>query len=69
MKATKYTFTDTTKIDLDTKVIYKYPTPTKDFDIGRMVIDGRHPKDARTFILESACSFVISLFLFLDISL
>jgi len=59
MQPTKYTFSDTKKIDLDTKIIYKYPTPTKLFDIGRMVVKGRHPKDPRTFILESDCSFVM----------
>ena len=59
MKPTKYTTRDTNKIDLGTKVIYKYPTPTKDFDIGVMAVNGRHPVDEDTFIIESECSFVI----------
>lgn len=59
MRPIKYTFAQTDKIDLDTKVIYKYPTPTKLFDIGRMVVKGRHPKDADVFILEHECNFVM----------
>lgn len=59
MKPTKYTIGDTNKIDLVTKVIQKYPSPTKDFDIGKMVVSGRHPQKANTFALESACSFAM----------
>lgn len=59
MQPKKYTHNDTTKIDLGTKVIFKYPTPTKIFDIGRMVVDGRNPKEKNKFILESDCDFVI----------
>jgi mannose-6-phosphate isomerase-like protein (cupin superfamily) len=59
MKPTKYSVKDTNKIDLGTKVIHKYPNPTKDFDIGKMVVNGRHPQKANTFALESACSFVM----------
>lgn len=57
MKPTKYTKQDTNTIDLGTKTIYKYPTPTKDMDIGKMVIDGRHPTAG--FIVEEECSFVM----------
>lgn len=57
MKPQKYSSNDTNKIDLETKIIYKYPTPTKDFDIAYMVVKGRHPEDKNTFIVESACQF------------
>jgi len=59
MQPAKYTASDTRLIDLGTKVIYKYPTPTKDFDVGRMVVDGRHPAKPGSFIIEEACSFVM----------
>ena len=59
MKPVKYTFSDTNKIDLGTKVIFKYPTPTKNMDIARMVVKGRHPQSKNKFILEHDCNFVI----------
>lgn len=59
MKAYKYSLKDTNKIDLGTKVIFKYPTPTKLFDIARMVVKGRHPQEKNKFILEHKCNFVI----------
>jgi mannose-6-phosphate isomerase-like protein (cupin superfamily) len=59
MQPIKYSFSETRKIDQETKVIYKYPTPTRQFDIGRMVVKGRHPKDPKTFIIEGDCSFVM----------
>lgn len=59
MKPKKYSPSETNKIDLGTKTIYKYPTPTKSLDIARMVVDGRHPKDKDTFIIEHECQFVI----------
>ncbi len=59
MKPKKYTFEDTKKINLNTKIIYKYPTPTQLFDIARMVVKGRHPEDKNTFIIEEDCSFII----------
>lgn len=59
MKPIKYSFSDARKIDQDTKVIYKYPTPTTMFDVGRMVVKGRHPQGATTFIIENDCSFVM----------
>ncbi len=59
MKAVKYTQNEANKIDLGTKVIFKYPTPSKLFDIGRMVVDGRNPEDKNKFLLESDCDFVI----------
>lgn len=59
MKPIKYTADQTNKIDLGTKIIYKYPTPTKLFDIGRMVVNGRHPQADNAFIIEHECSFVM----------
>lgn len=59
MKPKKYSQSDTNKIDLGTKVIYKYPTPTKSMDIAKMVVNGRHPEDKDTFIIEHECQFVI----------
>lgn len=59
MKPKKYTFKQVNKIDLGTKVIYKYPTPTKAMDIAKMVVKGRHPKETNKFILEHECQFVI----------
>jgi len=59
MKPKKYSFSDTNKIDLGTKVIYKYPTPTKKMDIAKMVVNGRHPEDKNTFLVEHECQFVI----------
>lgn len=59
MKPIKYTLKQTNKIDLGTKAIYKYPTPTKLFDIAKMVVNGRHPKENGKFILEHDCNFVI----------
>ena len=59
MKAVKYTQDDINKIDLGTKVIYKYPTPTDLMDIGRMVVSGRHPVDDSKFIVEHKCNFIM----------
>lgn len=59
MKAVKYGHRDTKKINLGTKHIYKYPIPTKKFDIARMVVNGRHPQKENHFILEHGCQFVM----------
>lgn len=59
MKPVKYSLLQTTKIDLGTKIIYKYPTPTKQFDIARMVLKGRHPKGRNSYILEHGCLFAM----------
>lgn len=59
MKPAKYSLKNTNLIDLDTKKIYKYPTPTKDMDIARMVINGRHPQNKNEYILEHKCDFVM----------
>ena len=59
MKAVKYSFGQTDKIDLGTKIIFKYPAPTSEMDIAKMVVKGRHPKDSNTFVVEHECRFVI----------
>ena len=59
MKPVKYSFKDINKIDLGTKVIFKYPTPMKIMDIARMVVRGRHPQGETKFLLEHDCNFVI----------
>jgi mannose-6-phosphate isomerase class I len=59
MKPTKYSLSQANTIDLGTKVIYKYPMPTKLFDVGRRVINGRHPEDSKTYIVENEYSFIM----------
>lgn len=59
MQPQKYTSNETTTIDLGTKVIYKYPTPLDQCDVGKMVIHGRHPVGANSFIVEHECSFIM----------
>jgi len=59
MKAKKFSFKDTNKIDLETKVISKYPLPTKLMAVSKMVIKGRHPIEKNKFIIEHDCQFVI----------
>lgn len=59
MKPTKYTKSETNKIDLGTKIIFKYPTPTKLMDVGKMVVNGRNPQKEGSFILEKECSFIM----------
>ena len=59
MKPVKYNVNHATKIDLGTKLIYKYPTPTKQFDIAHMVLNGRHPKEKNSYILEHGCMFAM----------
>ena len=59
MKPVKYTSSDTNLIDLGTKKIYKYPTPTKEMDLGKMVVNGRHPVEPNTYFIEHVCSFVL----------
>ncbi|HCM37025.1 MAG: hypothetical protein UV61_C0003G0096 [Candidatus Gottesmanbacteria bacterium GW2011_GWB1_43_11] len=59
MKPQKYSFSETRKVDLGSKVIYEYPTFSKSLSIAKMVVKGRHPKNPETFILEHVCQFVI----------
>lgn len=58
MKPVKYTASDADNIDLGTKIIHKYPTPTKNYDVARMEVTGRFPK-GRGFILNNICDFFI----------
>lgn len=61
MKAQKVGEKQTKKIDLGTKVIHEYPLDTKLMSVAYMVIDGRHPKDKNTFLLEHDCAFILYL--------
>lgn len=59
MEPQKFSFRDAKKLDFGTKIIFKYPTPTKEMDIALMKVKGRHPKNRKSFILEHTCQFVI----------
>lgn len=59
MKPIKYSHDSANKIDLGSKVIFKYPIPTKEFDIARMVVNGGNPKGANKYLLEHKCNFVM----------
>lgn len=59
MKTRYYPHTVAAKIDLGTKVIYKFPTRTKLFDLAHMVVNGRHPENDKEFIVEYDCHFMI----------
>lgn len=59
MKPVKFTKKEAKKIDLGHKVIYKYPTPTRLFDIAMMEVNGRHPSEEGKFLIEHDCNFVI----------
>ncbi|MCK5177172.1 MAG: hypothetical protein KAQ92_05590 [Candidatus Aenigmarchaeota archaeon] len=59
MKPKKITFRETQKIDLETKLIHKFPLPTKSMSISYMVVNGRHPQGNNNFAIENDCTFVI----------
>ncbi len=59
MKAVHFSKKDTHLVDLETKKILKYPTPTSQFDVGKMIVHGRHPEKDDEFLLEHECSFVM----------
>lgn len=59
MKPQKFSHSETTKIDLGNKVIFKYPIPTRLFDISHMVVHGRHPHDKKSFGVNQDCVFAI----------
>lgn len=59
MKPKKYTHKDARKIDLKSKIIYKYPTPNKELEVNYMKVDGRHPIQENKFIIEHKCQFVV----------
>lgn len=61
MNPVKISEKEAKKIELGTKVIYKYILPTKLFDIAKMVVKGRHPQDPKKVIFEKDCSFAIYL--------
>ena len=59
MKPRKYTLDDIRIVDLKTKIIYKYPTPTKKLEVNYMKVNGRHPEEKNKFIIEHKCQFVV----------
>ena len=59
MKPQKFTFKDIKKIDLKTKIIYKYPTLSKLLELNYMVVNGRHPENKDEYVIEYDCQFVI----------
>ena len=39
MKPKKYAFKHTRKVDLKTKIIHKYPTPTRTLELSHMIVN------------------------------
>lgn len=59
MKPQKFTFKDTKKVDLKTKVIHKYPTLSRLLELNHMAVNGRHPENKNEYIIEHNCQFII----------
>ncbi|MCK5084621.1 MAG: hypothetical protein KAQ64_03135 [Candidatus Pacebacteria bacterium] len=59
MKPQKFTFKDTKKVDLKTKVIYKYPSLSRLLELNYMVVNGRHPEIENEYIIEHDCQFIV----------
>jgi len=59
MKPKKFTFKDARKVDLGTKVIYKYPTLSRLLELNHMKVNGRHPEKKDEYILEHDCQFIV----------
>ena len=59
MKPQRFTFEDTTKVDLGTKVIYKYPSLSRLLELNYMVVNGRHPENKNEYVIEHDCQFII----------
>lgn len=59
MKAFKLSKSESKKIELGTKTIYKYELPTKLFDLAKMEVKGRHPANPDKVILEKDCNFAM----------
>ena len=59
MKPQKFTFKDTKKVNLKTKVIYKYPSLSKSLELSRMVVNGRHPENKKEYTIEHDCQFIV----------
>ena len=57
MKPQKFTFEDTKKVDLGTKVIYKYPSLSKLLELNHMVVNGRHPESGSEYMHD--CQFIV----------
>ncbi len=59
MKPQKFTFEDTKKVDLGTKIIYKYPSLSRLLELNYMVVNGRHPENKDEYIIEHDCQFIV----------
>jgi len=59
MKPQKFIFEDTKKVDLKTKVIYKYPSLSRLLELNYMVVNGRHPENKNEYVIEHDCQFII----------
>ena len=59
MKPQKFTFKNTKKVDLKTKVIYKYPSLSRLLELNYMIVNGRHPENKNEYIIEHDCQFII----------
>ena len=59
MRPQKFTFKDTEKIDLKTKVIYKYPSLSRLLELNHMIVNGRHPENKDEHVIEHDCQFII----------
>ncbi len=59
MKPQKFTFKDTKKVDLGTKVIYKYPSLSRLLELNYMVVNGRHPENKNEYVIDHDCHFII----------
>ena len=59
MKPQKFTFEDTKKVDLKTKIIYKYPSLSRLLELNYMVVNGRHPENKNEYIIEHDCQFIV----------
>ena len=59
MKPQKFTFKDTKKVDLKTKVIYKYPALSRLLELNYMIVNGRHPENESEYIIEHDCQFIV----------
>ena len=59
MKPQKFTFKNAKKVDLKTKIIYKYPSLSKLLELNYMVVNGRHPENKDEYVVEHDCQFIV----------
>lgn len=50
---------DTDIVDLKTKVIRKYSTGDKSYEVNVMNLNGRYPENPNHFIFETECKFML----------